>query len=123
MKSIRIGILAALMAFASIFATATPGSASTFYAWSVVDVPYDDTLNVRAWPSSKSQILVAYPNYIVLSMTGKCTGGVHLGGIAGWPAWKQRETVRFAWCQVWIDPNGMGQYRAAWVYGKYIRPA
>ena len=51
------------------------------------------------------------------------TGGVNLATIAGWPAWKQRRAVRYAWCEVWLDPRGTGQYRAAWVYGKYIRPA
>lgn len=123
MKSIRIGIVALLAAIASVVTTVAPTSASTFFAWSVTDVPPGDTLNVRAWPSSQSQILVAYPNGAVLSMTGKCTGGVDLNAVAGWPAWKQRQAVRYQWCETWVDPYGNGQFRTAWVYGKYIRPA
>jgi len=123
MTSIRTAIVAAVLAVASLVAAVAPSGASAFFAWSVVDVPPGDTLNVRAWPSSKSQILVAYPNGTVLSMTGKCTGGVNLDAIAGWPAWKQREAVRYQWCETWIDPYGNGQYRSGWVYGKYIQPA
>jgi hypothetical protein len=123
MQSIRTGIVAAVLAVASLVAAVAPSGASAFFAWSVVDVPPGDTLNVRAWPSSQSQILVAYPNNTVLSMTGKCTGGVNLDAIAGWPAWKQRQAVRYQWCETWIDPYGNGQYRSGWVYGKYIQPA
>ena len=85
-------------------------------------MPQWDTLNLRAWPSSGSKILVAYPNGVILSMTGKCTGGVKLDTINGWPKWKQRETVRYQWCEAWIDPTGNGTFRTAWVYGKYIAP-
>jgi len=113
---------AALLAVAAITATILPGNASAFFAWRVADVPKWDTLNVRAWPSSSSKILVAYPSGVVLSMTGKCTGGVKLDTIAGWPKWKQREAVRGVWCEAWVDPTGAGQFRTAWVYGKYIAP-
>ena len=118
MTSIRILMMAAVMVAAGV----TSSLASAFFAWSVTDVPPGDTLNVRAWPSSASQILVAYPNGHTLSMTGKCTAGVDLDAIAGMPAWKQRQAVRYAWCETWLDPNGNGQYRTAWVYGRYIRP-
>ena len=113
---------AALLAVAAITATILPGNASAFFAWRVADVPKWDTLNVRAWPSSSSKILVAYPNGVALSMTGKCTGGVKLDTIAGWPKWKQREAVRGVWCEAWVDPTGAGQFRTGWVYGKYIAP-
>ncbi len=68
------------------------------------------------------RFLVAYPNGVILSLTGKCTGGVNLDTINGWPKWKQRETVRYEWCEAWIDPTGAGTFRTAWVYGKYIAP-
>lgn len=123
MKSIRMGIVAMLAIVASLTAAIAPANASAFVAWSVTDVPPEDTLNVRAWPSSQSQILVAYPNNTVLSMTGKCTGGVDLRAVAGQPAWKQRQLVRYQWCETWIDPQGNGEFRTAWVYGKYIKPA
>ncbi len=115
-------ILAAGLVAASLLASATSGNASAFFGWAVTDVPAWDTLNVRAWPSSNSQILVAYPNGTMLSMTGKCTGGVQLGAIAGWPSWRQRQAVRYAWCEAWLDPEGDGTHRNGWVYGKYIRP-
>ena len=96
MTSIRTAAVVAFLAAAGLCASIATGSASAFFAWKVVDVPHGDTLNVRAWPSSQSQILVAYPNQTMLSMTGKCTGGVNLATIAGWPAWKQRRAVRYA---------------------------
>jgi hypothetical protein len=112
----------ALVAAASFAASVAPGSAAAFFAWRVSDVPQWDTLNVRAWPSSSSTILVAYPNGVILSMTGKCTGGVKLDVINGLPKQQQREAVRYQWCEAWIDPAGTGTFRTAWVYGKYIAP-
>ena len=123
MKTIRNLFLAMTVALTGLFAGAAPSSSAAFYAWAVTDVPQWDTLNVRAYPSSKSQILVAYPNGTMLSMTGVCTNGTNLDQINGLPAWQQRQHVRYAWCETWIDPQGNGQYRTAWVYGKYIRPA
>lgn len=122
LRKIILSVAAALVAAAALTATIVPGSASAFFAWRVADVPKWDTLNVRAWPSSGSKILVAYPNGAVLSMTGKCTGGVNLDTVAGWPKWKQREAVRSVWCEAWVDPTGSGQFRTAWVYGRYIAP-
>ena len=116
------GLMAALVAAAAVAASVAPGNAAAFFAWRVSDVPSWDTLNVRAWPSSGSKILVAYPNGVILSMTGKCTGGVTLDTINGLPKWQQRDAVRTQWCEAWIDPNGSGTFRTAWVYGKYIAP-
>ena len=121
-RKMLAAVAAVLLALAATAATVVPGSASAFFGWRVADVPKWDTLNVRAWPSSSSKILVAYPNGVALSMTGKCTGGVKLDHIAGWPKWKQREAVRSVWCEAWVDPTGSGQFRTAWVYGKYIAP-
>ena len=122
MKRTLKGILAAAATATCLVAGALPGHAGAFFAWAVTDVPSWDTLNVRAWPSSQSQILVAYPNEVVLSMTGKCTDGVSLDAIAGAPEWQQRQAVRYRWCETWLDPEGDGTYRTGWVYGKYIRP-
>lgn len=96
--------------------------ASTFVAWQVSDVPFGDTLNVRKYPSSNSQKQSAYPNGTVLQMTGKCTGGVNLFDISGEPQWKQRQSIRYRWCQIWHDPAQNGSFVAGWVYGKYISP-
>lgn len=123
MKTLTKIVTAAAVAAVTLSTAALPAGAGAFRAWAVADVPAWDTLNVRAWPSSKSQILVAYPNGTLLSMTGKCTGGVHLDTVAALPAWQQRAAVREVWCEAWIDPQGNGNYRTAWVYGKYIAPA
>ena len=121
MKTLVKGLVGGAIA-AGALAAAAPAFASAFFGWAVGDVPAWDTLNVRAWPSANSQILVAYPNGTNLSMTGKCTGGVNLDAIAGFPAAAQRQAVRYVWCEAWLDPEGDGSYRTGWVYGKYIRP-
>lgn len=108
---------AVLLSLASV-----PSHASTFSAWQVTDVPFGDTLNVRKYPSSNSQKQSAYPNGTVLQMTGRCTGGVDLFNISGQPAWKQRQQVRYRWCQVWHDPAQNGNFVTGWVYGRYIKP-
>ena len=118
---IRQTIAAAAFAVVGIATSAIPASAE-FFGWQVSGVPAWDVLNVRAWPSAQSQILVGYPNGTALSLTGKCTGGLNLDAINGWPAWKQAETVRYRWCEAWLDPQGNGNFRAGWVYGKFIRP-
>jgi hypothetical protein len=120
---IRTWIAAGLIAASSIVALTPTGWASTFAAWRVADVAANDLLNVRAWPSSQSRALVGYPNGAVLSMTGRCTGGVRLGEIQRLPAWRQRQIARRQWCEVWLDPHGTGAFRNGWVYGRYIRPA
>ena len=75
-----------------------------------------------AWPASFSRILVGYPNGTALSLTGKCTGGVKLDAINGRPAAEQAAAVRTRWCEIWLDPLGDGNFRAGWVYGKFIAP-
>ena len=42
--------------------------------------------------------------------------------IAGLPAWKQKQIVRYRWCEVWHDPARDGNFVTGWVYGKYIQP-
>jgi len=123
MKTIRNIFMAMMVALAGMLAGTASSHSAAFFAWQVTNVAHWDTLNVRTYPSSKSQILVAYPNGTTLSMTGVCTDGLNLNQISGLPAWKQSQHVRYRWCQTWIDPQGNGQYQAAWVYGKYISPA
>ena len=95
--------------------------ASTSFGWQVADVPSGDLLNVRAYPSHRSQVLTGFANGTPLSLIGRCKG-LHLNRIAGQPAWRQRRAVRSTWCEVWLDPTGSGRFRAGWVYGRYIRP-
>jgi len=78
---------------------------------------------VRAFPSATSRILVGYPDGVMLSMTGKCTGGVRLDDIQGLPSTEQSDLVATKWCEVWLDPYGNGEFRNGWVFGRYIRPA
>ncbi len=123
MTTVRKAMAAALIAAAGLVTFSAPGIGSAFVAWRIADVARGDLLNVRAYPSSNSRILVGYPNGTPLSMTGRCTGGVNLGVIQGRPAWKQRQLVRDKWCEAWLAPAGSGAYRNGWVYGRYIRPA
>lgn len=112
---------AALTALA-LLAPAAAAQASAFVAWQVTNVPWGDVLNVRKYPASTSQLQGAYPNGTVLSMTGRCTGGVDLFAIQNQPHWKQRQAVRYRWCEIWHDPAQNGNFRTGWVYGKYITP-
>ncbi len=112
---------AAILALASL-QTVTAAQATVFSAWQVANVPFGDTLNVRKYPANHSQKQAAYPNGKVLQMTGRCTGGVNLHDISRQPVWKQRQAVRYNWCQVWHDPAGNGQFTTGWIYGKYVRP-
>lgn len=120
--SVRIAKLASVAAASLIALAVLPASASTFVAWEVANVPWGDTLNVRKYPSSKSQKQSAYPNGTVLQMTGTCTGGVDLHEISGGPGDWQASTVRYRWCQVWHDPAQNGDFVTGWVYGRYIHP-
>lgn len=113
---------AAFLALAMLSVATVSSNATTFAAWQVADVAFGDTLNVRKYPSSKSQKQSSYPNGTVLQMTGPCTGGIDLLDISAQPAWKQRQQVRYRWCQVWHDPARNGQFVTGWVYGRYIKP-
>ncbi|RWK19170.1 MAG: SH3 domain-containing protein [Mesorhizobium sp.] len=97
-------------------------NATAFAAWQVAGVPFCDTLNARKYPSNTSQKQAGYPNGTVLQMTGRCTGGIDLLDIAGQPHWKQRQTIRHRWCEVWHGPAQNGHFVTGWVYGKYITP-
>ena len=114
--AVAIAVAATLMAFSA------QSHATAFAAWQVTGVPFGDTLNARKYPSNASQKQAAYPNGTVLQMTGRCTGGVNLLDIAGQPKEKQRQTIRYRWCEVWHDPARNGHFVSGWVYGKYIAP-
>lgn len=117
----RLGT-AALAGLALLGLATVSSSAATFSAWQVADVAFGDTLNVRKYPSGNSQKQSSYPNGTVLQMTGKCTAGLNLLDISGQPDWKQRQQVRYRWCQIWHDPARNGNFVTGWVYGRYIRP-
>ena len=122
MTRMKKTITAALIAVTSLACTTVNGMASAFVAWRVTDIASDDVLMVRAYPSASSRILVGYPNDVMLSMTGRCTGNVKLHEISGLPEARQRHLVDGKWCEIWLDPHGNGEFRNGWVYGKYIEP-
>ncbi len=119
-KTVQWSIAALVAAGAIMLACAA--SASAFFAWRVTDVVSTDVLMVRSDPTSASPILVGYPSGVVLSMTGRCTGDIHLGSIAGLPSPQQRQLVGDEWCEVWLDPYATGEFRSGWVFGRYIEP-
>lgn len=112
----------AALAAASLVATVAPSVSSAFFGWRVSGVAKGDLLNVRAYPSSGSRILVGYPNGTRLSLTGRCTNGINLDDLGGQSAWHQQQEVRYSWCEAWLDPDGDGEFRNGWVYGRYIKP-
>ncbi|TPI16098.1 SH3 domain-containing protein [Mesorhizobium sp. B4-1-1] len=114
--AMSVAVLVAGLAFSS------QSHATVFAAWQVAGVPFGDTLNARKYPSNASQKQAAYPNGTVLQMTGRCTGGVNLLDIAPQPQWKQRQAIRYRWCEIWHDPAQNGHFVTGWVYGKYIAP-
>lgn len=113
---------AAVLIIAAVALPAGSAWSATFASWRVEGVPSGDVLNVRKYPASHSQKQGAYPNGTVLQMTGKCTGSVDLFEIGNLPAWKQRQIVRFRWCQIWHDPARDGKFVTGWVYGRYVAP-
>lgn len=120
MSKSKILMGAALVLAATNLDTPT-ADASAFVAWQVTNVPFGDTLNVRKYPASYSQKQSAYPNGTILSMTGRCTGGVDLKKIQHLPKRAQAARIRTRWCEVWHDPAQNGNYVTGWVYGKYIK--
>lgn len=114
---------ACFIALGVALATAAPAVSATFVPWKIGGVPAGDLLYVRAFPSSGSKVLVGYTNGTALSMTGKCTGGVDLHEIQNLKNSKQRQMIRYQWCQTWLAPKGNGNFKLGWVYGRYLRPA
>jgi hypothetical protein len=115
-------VLVALAVVAAVVTTAVAVHAAAFYGWQVSGVSADDVLMVRAFPDSKSRILVGYPSGTPLSLTGRCTDGLDLAAVSGMPAATQTAAVAARWCEVWVDPVASGDWQAGWVFGRYIRP-
>jgi hypothetical protein len=111
-----------LLAAAAFATSAALPARAEFFGWQVTNLEADDTLNVRAEPTSDSDLLVAYPAGTPLSLTGRCSGGLKLDNINGLPKEKQVQAVRYSWCETWVDPLGDGNFRSGWVYGRYIAP-
>ncbi|MEO1746930.1 MAG: SH3 domain-containing protein [Pseudomonadota bacterium] len=118
-----ISLATSIAIVAGTLGTAATANATTFFAWQVTDVKWGDTLNVRRWPAPHSQKRGAYPNGTVLQMTGKCKNApTLLSQIAGMEAWKQRDIVRYMWCEVFHSPASNNIFEPGWVYMKYAKP-
>lgn len=117
--------LAAITISVTAFTQTSSVNASTFFAWEVTGVEWNDTLNARRWPAATSQKRAAYPNGTTLSLTGKCKGAPNLlEQISHLPANVQRAAVMEAkWCEIWHDPYNNGEFEPGWIYMKYAKPA
>ncbi|MEO1749762.1 MAG: hypothetical protein AAFR27_14325, partial [Pseudomonadota bacterium] len=45
-----------------------------------------------------------------------------LDQISGLSSVKQRELVRYMWCELYHDPDLNGSYEPGWIYMKYAKP-
>ena len=103
-------------------ALVSPAVASAFWGGTVINVSGDDTLNVRKWPASYSQVIYEHDNGDNISLTGRCknpTTNVSFyidgGQSAQWKYNRMRKTN--VWCQT-MTPNA----QLGWVRGKYVWP-
>lgn len=101
MKKFILALLFVLTSAATTFATSGPGCLV------VVNVAYDDVLNVRARPSASSRIVATLEpdNHGVVQLNGKCRPLT--------AAWGNR------WCPVKVH-DGNGTTRG-WVKARFVR--
>jgi hypothetical protein len=97
-------------------------SASAFWPGTVIAITPVDTLKVRKWPSSISQIIDAYALNANVSLTGRCKNIVtNVSFRIDGPQsvnWKyNRMKQPNVWCQVMTDAPSLG-----WVRGKFVWP-
>jgi hypothetical protein len=111
-----------LIASAALLTISTSAIAGAFWPGKVIDIAWDDVLNIRKWPSAQSQIIDSYNNGDHVSMTGRCKNIVTNasfwidGGQS--TAWKHARMKRpNVWCQV-MSPSG----EVGWVRGAFVWP-
>ncbi len=111
------------LALALSIGTTLPALASAFWGGTIINIAPTDTLKVRQWPSTSSQIIDAYAVGSNISMTGRCKNiitnasfRVDAGGSANWKYSKMKKPN--VWCQVMTDGAQLG-----WARGKFIWPA
>jgi hypothetical protein len=107
---------------ASLLVLSAPVMASAFWPGTVIGIGATDTLKVRQWPSSSSQIIDAYALSANVSLTGRCKNIVtnasfHIdaGGSANWKYSKMKKAN--VWCQTMTPDAELG-----WVRGRYLWP-
>lgn len=110
------------VAAAAVTATTLPAMSSAFTAGTITAIAPDDALNIRKWPSAKSQIIDAYGLNESISLTGRCKSIVtnisfRIDGY-GSANWKYDQMKQAnVWCQVMTNDAELG-----WARGKYIWP-
>lgn len=120
MKSAIHSMLA--LAAALVATSPAPALASAFTAGTITAIAPDDALNIRKWPSAKSQVIDAYRLNEPISLTGRCKNIVTnvsfqidgKGSVNGKYAQMKKAHV---WCQVMTNDAELG-----WARGKYIWP-
>jgi len=103
-------------------AISSPALASAFWGGTVINVSDYDTLNVRKWPASYSQIIDEYENGSNISLIGRCKNTstnvsfyINGGQSANWKYNKMKQPN--VWCQAMTGDAELG-----WVRGKYVWP-
>jgi hypothetical protein len=88
----------------------------------VIGIGATDTLKVRKWPASTSQIVDAYALNANISLTGRCKNivtnasfRIDAGGSANWKYSKMKKAN--VWCQTMTEDAELG-----WVRGRYVWP-
>jgi hypothetical protein len=106
----------------SFFALSAPVMASAFWPGTVIGIGATDTLKVRQWPSSSSQIIDAYALSANVSLTGRCKNivtnasfRIDAGGSANWKY--SRMNKANVWCQTMTPDAELG-----WVRGRFVWP-
>ena len=111
-----------LIVTAGYIAISGPVLASAFWPGTVIRMSATDTLKVRKWPSTTSQIVDAYALNANISLTGRCKNivtnasfRIDAGGSANWKYSKMKKAN--VWCQTMTEDAKLG-----WVRGRYIWP-
>jgi hypothetical protein len=105
-----------------LLAISGPVMASAFWPGTVIGIGATDTLKVRKWPASTSQIVDAYALNANISLTGRCKNivtnasfRIDAGGSANWKYSKMKKAN--VWCQTMTEDAALG-----WVRGRYVWP-
>ena len=111
-----------LLIAATLFSVSAPVFASAFWPGTVINIAPTDTLKVRLWPASTSQIIDAYALNANVSLTGRCKNIVtNVSFRIDGPQslnWKYtRMNTPKVWCQTMTANAQLG-----WVRGKFVWP-
>jgi hypothetical protein len=115
-------IILKIIVISSISLSALPVVAGAFWPGTVISIAPTDTLKVRKWPASTSQILEEYILGENISLTGRCKNTVtnvsfqiDSGGTANSKYSKMKKAN--VWCQT-MTPSA----KVGWVRGSFVWP-